>query len=49
MLDETDMYKYIDKIAYLILNNLPLRLKHLVKLRRLEEVGLYFEGIFSNF
>lgn len=38
MQDETDMYKYIDKIAYLILNNLPLRLKHLIKLRRLEEV-----------
>ncbi|XP_065206551.1 cyclin-dependent kinase 12-like isoform X2 [Planococcus citri] len=37
MQDETDIYKYIDKIAYLILNNLPLRLKHLVKLRRLEE------------
>lgn len=39
MQDETDIYKYIDKIAYLILNNLPLRLKHLIKLRRLEEVS----------
>lgn len=39
--DESDMYKYIDKIAYLILNNLPLRLKHLIKLRRLEEVRVW--------
>ena len=42
MQDETDIYKYIDKIAYLILNNLPLRLKHLIKLRRLEEVSFFF-------
>lgn len=40
--DETDMFKYIDKIAYLILNNLPLRLKHLIKLRKLEEVSASF-------
>ena len=37
--EETDVFKYVDKIAHLILNNLPLRLKHLVKLQRLEQVS----------
>lgn len=44
--DESDMFKYIDKIAYLILNNLPLRLKHLIKLRKLDEVSTIFPVCF---
>ncbi len=40
--DETAMFRYVNKIAYLILNNLPLRLKHLIKLRKLREVRVSF-------
>lgn len=45
--DESDMFKCIDKIAYLILNNLPLRLKHIIKLRKLDEVSTLFSVCFS--
>lgn len=43
--DENYVVKHVDKIAHLILNNLPLRLKHLIKLWKLEETDLQAKNL----
>lgn len=46
--DENYVVKHVDKIAHLILNNLPLRLKHLIKLWKLEEVCNFYIVLFMS-
>lgn len=46
--DENAVVKHVDKIAHLILNNLPLRLKHLIKLWKLEKVCNFYIVLFTS-